>query len=185
MPPKTLEVVEIVLDLSSPAPGRRFVEEVEDEFFHGEYGLAFIEGGPNFRPVRWQPSEAEEVAVLGESAPPIRRIDVANKPQQPHQSEERIAGDPSGTKRPVKLEAGIRFEDRVGSRRQAELDVAVIGPNPDQRIEKRICARDVPVRPMFLNEHHLGKARVEISLGTLDLDAGGCPYNPAHAAMLF
>src|SRR5262245_60982973 len=85
----------------------------------------------------------------------------------------------------MKLEAGILFDDDLGSGRHTELDVAVTGSDSSQRIEKGVCAHDVPAGPMFLNQHHLRKARVEISLRTLDLDAGGFPYNPAHAAMLF
>ena len=85
----------------------------------------------------------------------------------------------------MKLEAGIVLEDGLGSGRHTELDVAVSGSDPDHRIEKRVRAHNVPAGPMFLNQRDLGKARVEIGLRALDLDAGGGPYNPAHAAILF
>src|SRR5262245_39765323 len=138
MPPKTREFVEMLLYLAWPAPGCRAFHELEDELFHGECGLPLIEGGPDSSPVRWQSPEAEDVAVPGDSAAAIRGIEMTDEPQEPHQSEESVAGDPPGTKRPVKLEAGILFEDGIGSGRQTELDVAVIGSDPDQRIQKRV-----------------------------------------------
>ena len=38
---------------------------------------------------------------------------------------------------------------------------------------------------MFLNQHRLRKARVEMGLRTLDIDAGGFLHDPAHAPMFF
>ena len=38
---------------------------------------------------------------------------------------------------------------------------------------------------MFLNQHRLLEARVEVGLGTVDLDAGAFLYDPPHAAILF
>jgi len=58
-------------------------------------------------------------------------------PQEPHQRKERIASDPPGAKRTVKFETGTLPEDGLRSCRHAELDVAVRGSNPDQRIENR------------------------------------------------
>ena len=185
MPPEALEFVEMLLDLARPAPGPRVFHELEDEFFHGERGLPLIEGGPDSGPVRRQSSEAEDVAVPGDPVAAIRGIDVTDEPQQPHQREERVASDPPGAKRAVKLEAGTLLEDGLRSGRHAELDVAVRGSDPDQRIEKRVRAHDVPAGPMFLNQHRLREARVEMGLRTLDLDAGGFLHDPAHAAMLF
>src|SRR5215510_9433859 len=104
--------------------------------------------------------------------------------QKPHQGEKRVPCDPPRAKRAMKLETGISLNNGVGSGRHAKLDVAVGGPDPDQRIKKRVSADDVPVRLMFLNQLHLGKARIQIRLRTLDLDPGGRPYNPAHPAML-
>ena len=84
MPPKTLEVVEMLLDLAWHTPGPRSVYKIEDEFFHGECGLPFIEGGPDFSPIRWQSSKAEDVAVPGDSAAALRRIDMTDELQEPH-----------------------------------------------------------------------------------------------------
>ncbi len=185
MPPETLEFVEMLLDLARPAPGPGFFHEGEDELFHGECRLTLVEGCPDSGPVRRQSSEAEDVAVLGDPAAAIRGIDVTDEPQEPHQREERVASDPPGTKRAVKLEAGTLFEDDLRSRGHAELKVAVRVSDADQRIEKRVRADDVPAGPMFLNQHRLREARVEMGLRTLDLDAGGFLHDPAHAAMLF
>src|SRR4029453_8843344 len=102
----------------------------------------------------------------GDPAAATRRGDMTDEPQEPHQREERVASEPPGTKRAVKLEAGILLEDGLRSRRHAELNVAVRGPDPDQRIEKRVCARDVPAGPMFLNQHRLREARVEMGFRT-------------------
>ena len=85
----------------------------------------------------------------------------------------------------MKLEARILLENGFRSRGHAELDVAVRGSDPDQRIEKRVRANDVPAGPIFLNQYRLREARVQIGLGTLDLDMGGFLHDPAHAAMLF
>ena len=160
MPPEALEFVEMLLDLARPAPGPRVFHEVEYEFFHGERRLPLKEGGPDSSPLRRQSSEAEDVAVPGDPAAPIRGIDVTDEPQQPHQSEERVASDPPGAKRAVKLKAGTLLEDGLRSGCHAELDVAVRGSDPDQRIEKRVRAHDVPAGPMFLNQHRLREARV-------------------------
>src|SRR5439155_7404133 len=153
--------------------------------FHGDYRLPLIEGGPDSGPVRRQSSKAEDVAVPGDAAAAIRGIDVTDEPQEPHQCEERVASDPPGAERAVKLEAGTLLEEGFRSRRHAELDVAVRGSDPDQRIEKRVRAHDVPAGPMFLNQHRLRKARLEMGLRALDLDAGGILHDPAHPAMLF
>src|SRR5262245_27327001 len=117
MPPETLEFVEMLLDLARLAPGAGVFHEVEDELLHGECRLTFIEGGPDSGPVRRQSSEAEDVAVPGDPAATIRGIDVTDEPQEPHQREERVASDPPGTKRTVKLEAGTLPEDSLRSRR--------------------------------------------------------------------
>src|SRR5207249_5279 len=165
MPPETLEFVEMLLDLARPAPGPSVFHEVEDELFHGDCRLTLIKGGPDCGPVRGQSSEAEaeDVGVPGnDRAAAIRRIDVTDEPQEPHQCEERVASDPPGTKRAVKLEAGPLLEDGLRSRRHAELNVAVRGSDPDQRIEKRVRAHDIPAGPMFLNQHRLREARGEI-----------------------
>src|SRR6266446_5132547 len=150
MPPETLEFVEMLLDLARPAPGPSGFHQAEDELFHGDCRLTLIEGGPDSGPVRRQSSEAEDVAMPGDPAAAFRGIDVTDEPQEPHQREERVARDPPGEKRAVKLEAGILLEDGLRSRRQAELDVAARGSDPDQRIEKRVRANNVPARPMFL-----------------------------------
>src|SRR5437588_3158314 len=110
---------------------------------------------------------------------------MTDEPQEPHQREERIASDPPGTKRAVKFEARTLLEDFFRSRRHAELSVAVRDADPDQRIEKRVRAHDVPAGPMFLNQHRLPETRVEVRFGKLDLDARGLLHDPAHAAMLF
>src|SRR5262245_18246262 len=185
MPPETLEFVEMFLDFARPAPGPSVFHEVEDEFFHGECRLTLIEGGPDSGPVRRQSSKAEDVAVPGDPAAAIRGIDVTDEPQEPHQPEERVASDAPRTKRAVKLEAGPLLEDGLRSRRHAELNVAIRGSDPNQRIEKRVGAHDVPAGPMFLNQHRLHEARVEMGLRTLDLDARSFLHDPAHAAMLF
>src|SRR2546426_6684101 len=185
MPPETLEFVEMFLDLARPAPGPGFFHEGEDELFHGECRLTFVEGCPDSGPVRRQSSEAEDVAVLGDPAAAIRGIDVTDEPQEPHEREERVASDPPGTKRAVKLEAGTLFEDGLRTGGHAELNVAVRGSYPYQRIQERVRAHDGPAWPMFLNQHRLREARVQIGLRTLDLDAGGILHDPAHAAMRF
>ena len=185
MRPETLQFVEMLLDLFRPAPGASVFHEVEDELFHGECRLTLIEGGPDAGPVRRQSSEAEHVAVPGDATAATRWIDLTDEPQEPHQREERVASDPPGTKRAVKLEAGTLVEDGLWSRRHAELDVAVRRSDPDQRIEKRVRAHDVPAGPMFLNQHRLLEARVEMGLRTLDIDAGGFLHDPAHAPMFF
>src|SRR5204863_7413517 len=115
----------------------------------------------------------------------IRGIDVTDELQEPHQREERVASDPPGTKRAVKLEAGKLLEDGLRSRGHAEFNVAVCGSDPDQRIEKRVRTHDVPAGPMFLNQHHLSEARVEMGLRTPDLDVCSFLHDPTHAAMLF
>jgi hypothetical protein len=184
MPPEALEFVEILLHLVRTAPGSRFLHKVEDKFFKRECGLSFIEGGPGFRPVRRQSSEAEEVTMPGDPVAAARGIDVTDEPQQSHECEEGVARDPSGTKRSMKIKTGMDLKDSLRSGRQTELDVAVRGSDPDQRVQKRVRTHDVPAGPMFLNQLHLRKARVEIRFHTLDLDAGRCPYDPAHAAML-
>src|SRR2546427_5223509 len=106
MPQETLEFVEILLDFARPTPGSSIFYEVEDELFHGECRLTLIEGGPDSGPVRRQSSEAEDVAMPGDPAAAFRGIDVTHEPQEPHQREERVASDPPGAKRAVKLEAG-------------------------------------------------------------------------------
>src|SRR5207249_7846943 len=136
--------------------------KLEDELFHGECRLTLIEGGPDAGPVRRQSSEAEVVAVPGHAAATIRGIDVTDEPQESYQREERVASDPPGTKRAVKLKTGALLEDGLRNRRHTELDVAVRGSDPDQRVEKRVRAHDVPAGPMFLNQYRLRKARVEM-----------------------
>src|SRR5579862_5120587 len=98
MPPETLEFVEMLLNLARPAPSPSVFHEVEDELFHGECRLTFIEGGPDSGPVRRQSPEAEDVAVPGSLAAAIRGIAVTDEPQEPHQCEERAASDQPGTK---------------------------------------------------------------------------------------
>src|SRR5215831_5471070 len=142
MPPETLEFVEMLLDLARPAPGPSVFHEVEDELLHGECRLTLIEGGPDSGPVRRQSSKAEDVAVPRDPTTTIRGIDVTDEPQEPHQREERVACDPPGTKRAVKLEARILLEHGLRSRRHAELNVAVCRSDSDQRIEKRVCTHD-------------------------------------------
>src|SRR5262249_53922009 len=137
MPPETFEFVEMLLHLTRLAPSRTALDEPEDELFHGECRLTFIKGCPNSGPVRRQSSEAEHVAVPEGQLAATRRIYVTDEPQEPHPREERIASDPPGTKRTVKLEAGPLHKDGVRSRRHAELNVPVRGSAPDQRIEKR------------------------------------------------
>src|SRR5262245_3834638 len=185
MPPETLEFVEMLLDLTRLAPGARAFHEVEDELLHGVCRLTLIEGGPDSGPARRQSSEAEDVGVFGNPAATLRWIDVTDESQEPHQREERVASDPPGTKRAVKLEAGTLLEDGLRSRRQAELNIAVRGSDPDQRIEKRVGAHDVPAGLIFLNQYRLCEACIEVGLRTLDLDADGLLHDPAHAAMLF
>ncbi len=97
----------------------------------------------------------------------------------------RRQSDPPGTKRAVKLEAGALLENGLRSGGHAELNVAVRGSDPDQRIEKRVRAHDVPAGLMFLNQHHLREARVKMGLRALDLDAGRFLHDPAHPAILF
>ena len=80
MPPEALEFVEMVLDFARHMPSPSVFREVEDEFFHGKYGLPPVEGGPDPRPVRRQPSEAEDVAVPGDPATAIRAVDVTDEP---------------------------------------------------------------------------------------------------------
>ena len=80
MPPKTLEFVEILLDLARPAPGASNFHEIEDELFHGECRLTLIEGGPDSGTVRRQSSKAEDVAVPRDPAAAIGGIDVTNEP---------------------------------------------------------------------------------------------------------
>src|ERR1051326_5270791 len=184
MPPEEVEFVEIFLDLARPAPGPGF-HKAEDELFHSERGFPFVEGGPDFSPFRRQSSEATDVAVFWDPLAAIRRIDVADEPQEPHQREERVASDPPGTKRAVKLEAGILVKDGFRSRRHAKLNVAVGRSDSDERIKKRVRAGDVPARPMFLDQQGFRKARVEMSLRAPDLDPGRVPHDPAHTAMLF
>src|SRR5262245_4721389 len=131
MPPETLEFVEMLLDLARPAPGSSVFHEVEDELLHGECRLTFIEGGPDSGPVRRQSSETEDVAVTRDPPAAIRGISVTDEPQEPHEGEERVASDLPGTKRAVELEARPLLEDRLRSRRHAELNVAVHGSDPD------------------------------------------------------
>src|ERR1051325_2828103 len=150
MPPETFELVQVLLNLAWPAPRSRLFHQVEDELFQGERRLTLIEGGPDSRPMRRQSSEAEYVAVLENPAAAIHRIGVAHEFQQPHQSEKRVAGDPSGTKRTVELKSRPFIEHGLRSRRHAELNVAVRGADPDQRIEERVRAHDIPAWPMFL-----------------------------------
>lgn len=184
MPPETLEFVEVLLDLTRPVPRPSVFHQFEDEFFHGERRLTPIKGAPHSGPVQRQSSEAEDVAVSGDAAA-IRRIDVTDKPQKPHQREERVASDPPGAEGAVELEARIVLEEGLRSRRHAEIDVAVRGSDSDQRIEKRVCAHDIPTGPIFLNQHRLREARVQIGLCRLDLDTAGFLHDVAHAAMLF
>jgi hypothetical protein len=73
----------------------------------------------------------------------------------------------------VKFKAWARIEDSLWRSRQAELGVAIRGSDSNQRIEKRVRAHDIPARPMFLNQHRFGEARVEMSFRTLALDARG------------
>src|SRR5262245_20725374 len=121
MSPEALELVEMLLDLARPAARPGFFHEVEDEFFHCEWRLSFIEGGPDAGPVRRQSSEADDVAVLWYRLAAIRRIDMPDETQKPHQPEERVTGHPPGAKRPMKLEAGVCLEDGVRNGGQAEL----------------------------------------------------------------
>src|SRR6185295_3972488 len=107
MPPETFEFVEMLLDLARPAPRSRVFHKVENELFHRARRLPLIEGGPDSSPLRRQSSEAEDIAVPGDPDAQIRRIHVTDKFQQPHQCEERVAGDPPGAKSAVKLKAGI------------------------------------------------------------------------------
>ena len=125
MPPEALELVEMLLDLAWSVSCPRVLHETENELFHGERGLSFIEGGPEVSPLRRQSSETEDVAVPGDPVAAIRWIGVTDESQQPHQREEGVAGDSPGAKRPVKLKAGTLLEDVVRSRRHAKLDVAV------------------------------------------------------------
>src|SRR5215510_3171715 len=98
MSPEAFEFVEVLLNRARPTPGASFFHKIQDELFHGKGRLPFIEGGPDSGPVRRQSSEAEEVAVPWDPAPAIRWIDVTDELQKPHQGEERVASDPSGTK---------------------------------------------------------------------------------------
>src|SRR5437870_10766332 len=159
MRPETLQFVEMLLDLFRRAPGASVFHEVEDELFHGECRLTLIEGGPDAGPVRRQSSEAEHVAVPGDATAATRWIDVTDEPQEPHQREERVASDPPGTKRAVKLEAGTLFEDDLRSRGHAELKVSVRVSDAYQRIEKRVRADVFPAGPMFQNQHPFRHAR--------------------------
>src|SRR5437870_2791051 len=159
MPPETLEFVEMLLDLIRPAPGASVFYKLEDELFHGEWRFTLIEGGPDAGPVRRQSSEAEVIAVPGHPAATIRGIGVTNEPQESHQREERVASDPPGTKRAVKLEAGTLFEDDLRSRGHAELKVSVRVSDAYQRIEKRVRADVFPAGPMFQNQHPFRHAR--------------------------
>src|SRR5215510_8768358 len=136
MPPEALEFVEMLLDLACPAAGPSVFHEPEDELFDDECGFPLIKGGPNNGPVRRQSSEAPDVAVPRGSVAAIRGIDMTDEPQEPHQREEGVSRDLPGAKRPMKLEAGILFEDGLREGRHAELEVAVRGSNPDQRVEK-------------------------------------------------
>src|SRR5438093_3911303 len=111
MPPETLEFVEMLLDFAGSAPGSTAFHEVEDELFQGECRLPLIEGGPDCGPVRRQSSETEHVAIPGHPPAAIRGVEVTDEPQEPHQREERVASNPPGTKRAVKVEAGILLED--------------------------------------------------------------------------
>jgi hypothetical protein len=185
MSPEALEFVEMFLDFALSAPGSRIIDELKNELLHRDCRFSLIEGSPGFGPVCWQSSEAPDVTVPEGPGAAIRGIDVTDKPQKPHQCEEGIPGDPPGTKRPMKVEAGMLFENGFGSCCHTEFKVAVSGPDSNQRIEKRVGAHDVPAGPMFLNQRHLCATRVEIALRTSNLDAGGGLYNPTHAAMLF
>src|SRR5207249_546 len=127
----------------------------------------------------------EDVAVPWDPAATIRGIDVTDESQEPHQREERVSSDPPGPKRAMKFEARTLLEDGLRSRRHAEINVAVRGSDPDQRIEKRVSAHDVPAGLMSLNQPRLREARVKMGVRTLDLDAAGFFHDPAHAAMLF
>src|SRR5207247_10735017 len=125
-------------DLSGPAPCSSIFHELEDEIFHGECRLTLIEGGPDCGPVRRQSSEAEHVAEPGYPAAATRGIDVTDEPQQPHQREEGVASDPPGTKRAVKVEAGILLEDSLRARGHAELDVPHRKSDTDERNTERV-----------------------------------------------
>lgn len=61
---------------------------------------------------------------------------MTDKLQQPRQCEESIARDAPGAERAMKIKAGTFLKDGLRSGRHAELDVAVCGPNSNQRIEK-------------------------------------------------
>src|SRR5439155_10888817 len=137
MLPEMLEFVEMLLDFARPEPRPSVFHQVEDELFHGECRLTLIEGGPDSGPVRRQSSKAEDVAVFGDAAAAIRGIDVTDELQEPHQREERVAGNPPGAEGAVKLETGTLREDGLGSGRHAEFDVAIRGSDSDERIQKR------------------------------------------------
>ena len=184
MPPEPLQFVEMLLDLARPAPRSSVFHEIEDKLFHREWGFPLIKGRPGSRPVHRQSSEAVDVAVSGDPVAATRRIDMTDEPQQPHQREECISRDPPRAKRPMKLESGKLFEDGLRSGRHAELEVAVCGSDPDQRVKKRERADDVPSGAMSLNQPRLREACIEMRLRALNLDARGFLDDAAHAEML-
>src|ERR1041385_6213046 len=185
MPPEAVEFVEMFLDSARPVPGSGVFHEVEDELFTGESGFPLVKGGPGISPVQRQPSEAKHIAVFGDPAAAIRGIDVTDKPQEAHQREERVSGDPPGAKRAVKLEAGTLLEEGLRSGRHAKLEVAVRRSDPDQRVKKRVRAHDVPAGPMSLNQPRLREARIKMGVRALDLDTSGFLDDPPHSPMLF
>lgn len=85
MPPEALQLVDMLLDVLCLAPGRRVFQQAEDEIFQNVTRFSFVERDPTIRPTRRQSSEAEDVAMPGNSAPPARTVGVPDESQQPHE----------------------------------------------------------------------------------------------------
>lgn len=84
----------------------------------------------------------------------------------------------------MKVETGKLFEEGIRSRGQTEVDVALRGTDPDQRIEKRVRPHDIPAGTVLLNQQCLSETGVEVRFHSTDFDACGFFDDSARPAIL-
>ena len=158
------------------------VQQPQGQLLQRRRGDAAQQGRPQLRPVAREPPEHTDVRMARHAQPMARapgRL-MPDEPEQAHEREEGLAGDLARAKRTVQLERGERL--RRGG--QAEARISAVDMNPDEGIQERKRAGDVPPRAQGLDEPDLGERRIELGRAGLPLDALGRSHQRATLAIL-
>ena len=170
------------MDLRAPRPRSGVLDQPQGQRLESLAGSAPQQAAPPVGGVDRQPPEPDHVGVgrLAEPLAPVAGHGMAGEAQEPHEREEGLARHVPGTEGAVEVEGG----KGAGRRRQAEVGLAAVDVDPDEGVEERERARDVPRGTQGLDEPDLGEGRRQGGLADLPRDPRrGLHERPALALL--